>query len=354
MTVRSGLRPRAKNIILLIGDGMGFAQRDAARLLAGGSLVMDTLPVHGRVATGCADPDGNVTDSAAAATAIATGVKTRNGAIGVDPDGRPVETVLERAKAAGKATGLVTTCNVTDATPAAFAAHVISRADQREIARQFIEETGVDLILGGGRTWWEPASSDDLDLKRRARDLGYAVAEAADALGSNGALRLLGLLTETELFEQDPPEAACYEPPVSLQDLTRAAITTLSRNPRGFFLMIEEAAIDRMGHRNLGPLAIKAVHELDRAVRVAREFAEEDGETLVIVTADHECGGLVLDRYPDGPFEGDLAMLLRWATTGHTEADVPLTAMGPHASRLSGHHENTEVFTAMVEAMGLD
>lgn len=354
MTVRSGLRPRAKNIILLIGDGMGYAQRDAARLFARAPLAMDALPVHGSIATSCADPDGNVTDSAAAATAIATGVKTRNGAIGVDPDGRPVETVLERAKAAGKAAGLVTTCNVTDATPAAFAAHVISRADQREIARQFIEETGVDLILGGGRTWWEPASSDDLDLMRRARDLGYAVAEAADALGSNGALRLLGLLTETELFEQDPPEAACYEPPVSLQDLTRAAITTLSRNPRGFFLMIEEAAIDRMGHRNLGSLAIKAVHELDRAVRVAREFAEEDGETLVIVTADHECGGLALDGYPDGPFDGDIVTLLRWTTIGHTESDVPLAAMGPHASRLAGHHDNTELFAAMVEAMGLD
>ncbi|MER3406735.1 MAG: hypothetical protein C4289_17515 [Chloroflexota bacterium] len=133
MSITGGHRARAKNVILLIGDGMGFAQRDAARLLAGGSLVMDTLPVHGRVATGCADPEGNVTDSAAAATAIATGVKTRNGAIGVDPDGKPLPTVLELAKAAGKVAGLVTTCTVTDATPAAFAAHVASRADQREI-----------------------------------------------------------------------------------------------------------------------------------------------------------------------------------------------------------------------------
>lgn len=354
MTVTSGYRARAKNIILLIGDGMGCVQRDAARLFARAPLVMDALPVHGSIATSCADPDGNVTDSAAAATAIATGVKTRNGAIGVDPEGRPVETVLERAKAAGKATGLITTCNVTDATPAAFAAHVASRVDQREIARQFIEDTGVDLILGGGRTWWEPVSSDDPDLMRRARNLGYEVAGTVDALRSSEALRLLGLLTETELFHQDPPEAARYDPPVPLWELTQTAIRKLSQNRAGFFLMVEEAAIDRMGHRNLGPLTIKAVHELDRAVRVAREFAEEDGETLVIVTADHECGGLALDGYPDGPFDGDLATLLRWATTGHTEADVPLTAMGPHARRLAGHHDNTEVFAAMVEAMGLD
>ncbi len=353
MSITGGHRARAKNVILLIGDGMGFAQRDAARLLAGHPLAMDRLPVHGRIATSCADPDGNVTDSAAAATAIATGVKTCNGAIGVDPDGKPLPTVLELAKGAGKVAGLVTTCNVTDATPAAFAAHVASRADQREIARQFIEETGVDVILGGGRVWWEPATSEDPDLTRRAKDLGYAVASAVGDLRADIARRMLALLAETELFDQDPPEAARYEPPAPLWVLTRTAIATLSRNPQGFFLMVEEAAIDRMGHRNIGSLAVRAVHELDRAVRVAREFAEEDGETLVIVTADHECGGLALDGYPDGLFDGDLATLLRWATTGHTEADVPLTAIGPHASRLAGHHDNTDLFAVMVEAMDL-
>src|SRR5262249_37567840 len=125
---------------------MGRAQRDAARLLAGGSLVMDRLPHSGLVATGCADPVATVTDSAAAATAtaIATGIKTYKGAMGVGPEGNPVPTVLELAKHAGKAVGLVTTCQVTDATPAAFAAHVANRTDQREIARQFIEETAVD------------------------------------------------------------------------------------------------------------------------------------------------------------------------------------------------------------------
>ncbi|MER3486186.1 MAG: hypothetical protein C4345_09670 [Chloroflexota bacterium] len=167
------------------------------------------------------------------------------------------------------------------------------------------------------------------------------------------ARRMLALLAEAELFDQDPPEAARYEPPAPLWELTQTAIAILSRHPQGFFLMVEEAAIDRMGHRNIGSLAVRAVHELDRAVRVAREFAEEDGETLVIVTADHECGGLALDGYPDGPFDGDLATLLRWATTGHTEADVPLTAIGPHARRLAGHHDNTDLFAVMVEAMDL-
>jgi alkaline phosphatase len=357
----------ARNVILLIGDGMGRAQRDAARLLAGGSLVMDGLPHSGLVATGCADPVATVTDSAAAATAIATGVKTYNGAIGVGPDGNPVPTVLELAKRAGKSVGLVTTCQVTDATPAAFAAHVVHRTDQREIARQFIEETAVDLILGGGRRWWSPDTATDpdaeplVDLTGRAQELGYAFATTAAELRAVCSSQLLGLFAGDELFVQDPPagEEARYDPPVPLWELTRTALDTLAPNPRGFFLMIEEAAIDRMGHRNNASLAIKGVHELDRAVLVAQTFAERDGETLVIVTADHECGGLSFDEplvaaNEIDPANLDLAALLSWATTGHTEVDVPLNALGPGAERLSGRLENTDLFLAMVEAMGLE
>lgn len=356
----------AKNVILLIGDGMGQVQRDAARLL-GGPLVMDGLPYTGHVRTSCADPVATITDSAAAATAIATGVKTYNGAIGVGPDGQPVPTVLELAKRSGKSVGLVTTCQVTDATPAAFASHVVSRIDQREIARQFIEESHVDVILGGGGRWWAPDEGGDsglgpaLDLLARAQALGYAVARDAAELRALCASRILGLFAEDELFVQDPPagEVAKYEPPVPLWELTGAALTTLSGNPDGFFLMIEEAAIDRMGHRNNAALAIKGVHELDRAVSVAHAFAERDGDTLVIVTADHECGGLSFaDQFLASdpiidPTSLDVASLLLWATTGHTEVDVPLNAFGPGADRFAGQIENSDLFTAMVEAMGL-
>jgi len=353
-------------VILLIGDGMGRVQRDAARLL-GGALAMDAFPFSATVRTGCADPVATVTDSAAAATAIATGVKTYNGAIGVGPDGRSVPTVLELAKRAGKSAGLVTTCQVTDATPAAFGSHVVSRIDQREIARQFIEETRVDLILGGGSRWWYPSETADLlddpviDLTVRAQELGYALATSAAELRAVCASRVLGLFAGDELFVQDPPdgEIARYEPPIALWELTGAALDTLAGNPAGFFLMIEEAAIDRMGHRNNAALAIKGVHELDRAVSVARAFAERDGETLVIVTADHECGGLLFDEsFGDDTVLGNLADLdlttcLRWATTGHTEVDVPLNAFGPGAERLTGLLENIDLFTIMVDAMGI-
>ena len=367
-TTRTAL---ARNVILFIGDGMGPVQRRVARMQNGRrrhGLVMESLPVTGLVHTGCADPLASVTDSAAAATALATGVKTVNGAIGMDPGGTSVPTILELAKRAGKATGLVTTCQVTDATPAAFGAHVPDRRDQSEIARQFIEESGVDVILGGGADWWHPlggsrrfashplddpaasALSRHGDLIERARDHGYATAFAPDELETISRPKALGLFANQELFRQSRPgEGDHYDPPVTLEALAATAIRLLSGHPEGFFLMIEEAAIDRMGHYNNARLAIKAVHELDRAVARARAETD-DAETLLIVTADHECGGLGCDEPGDGD---ELDACLRWETTGHTPVSVPLNAIGPGAEMLAGDYENTHVFAAMAAAMGL-
>src|SRR5215213_1941655 len=151
--------PIARNVILLIGDGMGQAHRFAAQLLAvgrNGRLAMDRLPHFGHMGTTTSDPSSFVSDSAAAATAIATGVKTLNGSVSIDFNGQERTTILELAKASGRSVGLVSTCQITDATPAAFAAHVPHRADQSEVARQYIERTGVDVILGGGAAHWYP------------------------------------------------------------------------------------------------------------------------------------------------------------------------------------------------------
>ncbi|CAA9586349.1 MAG: Alkaline phosphatase [uncultured Thermomicrobiales bacterium] len=403
-------RPPARNVILLVGDGMGQAHRMAGQLLTvgrAGRLAMDRLPHAGLMGTMPADPDHFVTDSAAAATALATGVKTDNGAIAIDPEGRSVPTILELAKRAGKATGLVTTCQITDATPAAFAAHVPHRSDQSEVARQYLEETGVDVILGGGAAYWYPAGAetpfpadpaDPLQASRgtagnlvaRARALGYAVATSAAELHAAAVprprltihddrtpTRLLGLFANQELFlQRTEGEGAAYDPPVSLAEMTGTAIALLARNPDGFFLMVEESAIDRMAHRNNAPLTLKGVLELDRAVQVALGHAAADPETLVVVTADHECGGLAIagsddPPYPyepgggllettmageDGPFpivgEED-GFVMGWATTGHTAASVPLTAAGPGAERLAGVYENTFLFAVMAEALGL-
>lgn len=390
-------RPRARNVILLIGDGMGQAHRQAGQLFSvgrAGRLEMDQLPHAGTMGTLSADPDFFVTDSAAAATALATGVKTSNGAISIDLHGHPRTTILEHAKRAGKATGLVTTCQITDATPAAFAAHVPHRSDQSEVARQYLDETGVDVILGGGAAYWLPAGQPSLfpvpdgetreesqgndgNLIDEARALGYDFVRTGRELTATTNRRVLGLFANQELFNQhEEGRGGAYDPDISLADMTENAIRLLSATDEGFFLLVEESAIDRMAHRNNAPLTIKGVLELDRAVQIALAHAERNPETLIIVTADHECGGLAIagsddPPYPyqlgsglldtvmageDGPFpiaDVDHGFVMGWATTGHTGATVPVTAAGPGAEQLSGSYENTHLFTVMAEAMGL-
>jgi alkaline phosphatase len=393
----------ARNVILFIGDGMGQAHRFAGQLLSAGRdgrLAMDRLPHLGQIGTLCADPSSFVTDSAAAASAIATGVKTRNGSVSIDPDGGERATILVLAKASGRSTGLVSTCQITDATPAAFAAHVPLRADQSEIARQYVERTNVNVILGGGAVYWyakgEPLPrslcrdipwrgiGSEGDLVALAQARGYEFVTNAAELQASLLRRsrdndgpLLGLFAAQEFFVQTTEElGATYDPPISLADMTAAAIQILSRNAEGFFLMVEESAIDRMAHRNNAALTLKGVLELDRAVQVALAYANRSSDTLIIVTADHECGGLAvagsLDQpYPyepggglldtllageDGPFPvagSDYGFVLGWATTGHTAAPVPTTSTGPGAERLTGTLENTDVFHAMVDAMNL-
>ena len=395
--------PIARNVILLIGDGMGQAHRFAAQLLAAGlhgRLAMDRLPFVGQMATMSADPSSFVTDSAAAATAIATGVKTLNGSVSIDHNGHERTTILELARDSGRSVGLVSTCQITDATPAAFAAHVPHRADQSEVARQYVEHTAVDVILGGGAAHWYPCGSplpeslrigaschgvgSDGDLVTLAGQRRYEfVSDAAslraclDRRRREPAGPLLGLFAAQEFFVQTAEGfGAVYDPPVSLADLTSAAIEILARNPTGFFLMVEESAIDRMAHRNNAPLTLKGVLELDRAVQVAMAFASRVPDTLIVVTADHECGGLAVagsedQPYPyepggglldtmlageDGPFpvaDSDHGFVVGWATTGHTAAPVPITASGPGAELLTGSIENTDLFHAMTKAMNL-
>jgi len=404
---------QAKNVILFIGDGMGPAHRLAGQFAAVGPydrLVMDTLPVAGSSGTAPDDPETVVTDSAAGAVALASGVKSYNGAIGVDADKRPVPTILELAKAAGKATGLVTTSQVTDASPAAFGSHVENRRDQSEIARQYLEESQPDVILGGGEDWWYPegeagafadtpaedpeeaSKSDQGNLVTRAQELGYSYVTSAEELDAAGGPKLLGLFANEEMFQQNPEgQGDIYAPVVSLETMTRKAIEVLSQNPEGFFLVVEEEAIDEMAHNNNAPMVLTAVQELDKAVAVATQFAEAQPDTLVIVTADHETGGLTIEGLDDpeeldesgpggtsgpttgtppamaaeeetisgedGPFpvvNSDYSFNMDWTTTGHTAANVPVTAQGPGAAQLAGVYPNTHIFTAMMAAMGLE
>lgn len=296
--VAAGAGEPPRNVILLIGDGMGPEHVRAARLLdADGVLAMDRLdPAPGLMTTH--DYFGGVTDSAASGTALATGVKTYYGAISVDVDGNRLETVLERARSAGKATGLVSSVYLEDATPAVWAAHAADRGEYASIALQQ-SRSGVEVLLGSGRNYYLPQGTpggqrrDGRDLVAEMVAAGYTFVDTVDGLRAIDASvdRLLGLFggewTLTYVLDR---QGGRNEP--SLVDLTGAAIEVLRGDPDGFFLMIEGGAIDWMAHNRDAAGVAAETAEFDAAVQTAFDFARADGRTLVVVTADHETGGM--------------------------------------------------------------
>lgn len=346
--------PSAKNVILIVGDGTGLAYWSAAKF-ATDSLAVATMPVIGLVDT--RSSDHYVTDSAAGATVYATGARTYNGAIGVGPACKerfaadsvavmrdpascaPLETVVEVAERQGMSTGLVATSAITHATPASFAAHVPYRRMQPEIAAQ-LAASGVDVMLGGGRGFFDgslrPDSADLLAPLCREAACPASAAELA-ALRPDGG-RLVGL------FARNQPGAAPSRSP-SLPEMTRAALAWLAPDPQGFFLLVEGSQPDWRGHENASLDSLTAeVLDLDRAVGVALEFARQNPETLVVVTADHETGGLALH-------EEEGALRAGYTTDYHTGEMVPLFAFGPGAQRFGRVLENAEVGKLLLEAV---
>lgn len=378
---------KAKNVILFVGDGMGLAQRSAIRLATvgeSGKLAMDDMPYSGLFHTNSTVP---VTDSAAAATAFASGVKTYNGAIGVDKNKKPVKTILEYAHAAGMATGLVTTSQITDATPAAFAAHVEDRSKQSDIALQYLTKSKVDVLLGGGEDFWYPAGQAGAypdepaedpsekskgtqgNLVDKAKSLGYTYVKDQAGFKAVKKGKVLGLFANEEMFQQKPEgQGDIYQPVVSLPDMTNKALDLLSQNKKGFFLMVEEEGTDEFAHQNNAEKTIKAGQQLDKAVEAAKLFAKTHKDTLVIVLADHETGGFTVEEkddkdesgdgisMEDGPFsiyKSNDVFYVDWTTSGHTATDIPLTAMGPGAEQFTGVYQNTDIYGKMMQALGL-
>jgi alkaline phosphatase len=355
----------AEAIILFIGDGMGAEQRKAAQWLAlgqSGQLVMDQLPVTGWSQT--ASANNPITDSAAGGTAISTGVKTNNGYVGVNPSGATLETILEITHARGWATGLVTNVQMTHATPATFAAHVLSRNEMTEIAAQLLDE-GVEVLMGGGedeflrtdQTGCYPEAgerADGRDLITEAITGGYTyVCDGTGfaAVDPTTTTHLLGLFADEGMPRPYTP---------SLAAMTEKAIDILSRDPDGFFLMVEGGQIDWAGHGNEALLMMEDVLGLDAAIQVALDYQAVAPDTLVIVTADHETGGMLASLSPthlegeDGPFlmpDGITEFYVTWTTDYHTAADVPVTASGPRAADLQGTYENTQLFTVVRNAI---
>ena len=328
-----------RNVILLIGDGMGIGQITAGRLASPeGKLVLDSMPYTGLVKT--CPAVGLVTDSAAAGTALATGYKTKNGMISVTPDGQRANTILEVARDHGKATGIISTKFITDATPAVFVSHADSRAKREDIAAQMLESR-VDLVMGGGHGYFVPKSAggkreDDRNLLDEAKAKGYDVFETAEALASSKSERIIGLFASDAMLSERP------EPTIA--EMTEKAISVLSRNSKGFFLMSEGGKIDSYGHQNNATGMIKEMLMFDEAVGKALEFAKRDGQTLVVVTADHETGGAAA-RDPDkkNPDKTYPNVSVGWVSGGHSANMVPVYAFGPGAAGFVGTMENTDI-----------
>ncbi|WP_397386336.1 alkaline phosphatase [Paenibacillus sp. RRE4] len=398
-----------KNIIFLIGDGMGTSYTSAYRYMKDNpktkvmeKTVFDPYLVGAQM-TYPDDDKQNVTDSASAATAMSSGVKTYNAAIAVDTNQKNVKTVLEQAKQIGKSTGLVATSEITHATPAAFGAHDISRKNMDAIANDYYDELingkhKVDVLLGGGKTNF---IRKDRDLTKEFQKAGYSYVTDRTSLLANKNKQVLGLFADGGLDKFIDRTSATP----SLAEMTNSAIDRLKTNKQGFFLMVEGSQIDWAGHDNDIVGAMSEMEDFAKAFKAAIDFAKKDGQTLVVATADHSTGGLTLGkdgeynffvdpikaalRTPDfmaaqiakgASVDETLKKYLKleltaeeiqsvkeaapsadvtkidnaieaiidnrsftgWTTGGHTGEDVPVYAYGPGSQRFSGLIDNTD------------
>ncbi|MDT8862931.1 alkaline phosphatase [Alkalihalobacillus sp. MEB130] len=396
---------KVENVIFMIPDGFSTSYATNYRIFKGDNISFDSLLV-GMMKTNSAN--SWVTDSAAAATAMATGVKTNNRMIGVSPKGQELKTILEASKEAGKSTGLVTTVSITDATPAAFGAHVQSRKSEYDIAKQLVGK--VDVLLGGGRSRFTPRSTEDENVIEIALSEGYRYMDNRKKLlnDSETGTRVLGLFAEEELT---PVVDLQTDDQPSLAEMATEALRVLEKNEEGFFLMIESGQIDRAGHVHDPVWAMNEIKAFEEAVNKVLEFARQDQKTLVVIAGDHDTGGMSVGGYNEyvanielvkeakatgnkiasmlnkrrsnakelvKQYSGitltkkeekeikkakkkEVAIVLNdiiskrayvgWNTHVHSGVDVPIYAYGPASQNFRGHLDNTDLPKKIAEAL---
>lgn len=341
--------PKVQNIIYLIGDGMGVAHISAAQVAQDYEpLNMERAEAVGLCKTYSAN--NRITDSAAAGTALSTGYKTNNGMIGVTPDSLPHPSIREKAERAGMATGVVATYPVTNATPAAFVAHVDNRRKEDEIATYYLSNE-LDVFMGGGSKRFNQRA-DSLNLLDELRSKGYIVAHNLSELEGVESGKVALLPTE------DSMPAYLNGRGDFLPEATTKALEILTANAKGkkkgFFLMVEGSQIDGKAHGNDLEGMIAELKDFDKAVKIAFDYADSHEGTLVVVTADHETGGLTI---VNGNRKFDLhdhQVDYAWTTRGHTGGMVPVFAYGTGAENFSGVFENTDLPKIMSKLLGLD
>jgi alkaline phosphatase len=325
-------------VVLMIGDGMGLATLYSAMSVSDHPLNIERCKITGFQKTFSADD--YITDSAAAGTAMATGTKTKNGTIGIDTAGKRLSSVLEIAGKNGLSVGLVSTSSITDATPASFIAHVSSRKSQEDIALDFMK-TKIDVFIGGGLNYFSKRS-DKLNLIDSLLLRGYEVDSSMSAVMKSNSTKLAGLTAPVH----NPYHLKGRGD--MLPDASVKAIEILRKNPKGFFLMIEGSQIDWAGHTNSADTLIDETLDFDRAVGKVLDFARKDGHTLVIVTADHETGGVTLT-------DGDLKshkVVINFSSHYHTAVMVPVYAYGPGSENFTGIYDNTDLFKKILACYG--
>ncbi|MFT5277701.1 MAG: alkaline phosphatase [Granulosicoccus sp.] len=409
---------KPKNIIMVVADGMGPAYTTAYRLYKNDPTTDEIEPtvldqfLVGTARTYPAAVSGYVTDSAASATALAAGVKTYNGAIGLDVDKNPVETVLQRAKKLGKRTGVAVTSQIVHATPASYIAHNESRRNYNQIADSFLDDridgkNIADVMLGGG---WDYFIRDDRNLVAEFKDLGYQYADSyTELLALPSGKPTLGLFADMGLSK-----ALDDSNPHRLSVLTESAIGHLE-NTNGFFLLVEASQVDWAGHANDIASAMGEMEDLEQTIKLLKNYVDMHPDTLVVLTADHSTGGLTIGAdgdyrwspefiqnmkasvtvmseqiieqedmvlYAEDIFgfelndeeknhisgitsdmkprerEGVLKLLLDkrtntgWTTSGHTGVDVEVYAFGAGAEAFAGHLNNTDIAKKIFSILG--
>ena len=357
--------PKVKNVIYLIGDGMGFGAVSSLLLSEDEVTGFEQAPVIGLSETCSAD--NYVTDSAAGGTALATGTRTNNGYVGADPEGNQLTSILRKAQAMGKKTGIVVNTTLTEATPASFYAGVTSRKMVFDIAKQFTESE-VDVAIGGGLDHFI-SRPDSLDLTATLIEKGYDVYLNWETVLGTDSEKFVGILPLYDLhrreenngtasaaegqevclaaqlasLNEDVNATHLSEPTVYLEKATVKALDILSRNNKdGFFLMIESAIIDGYGHNNDSDGMIVEMKEFNRTLQNMIDYVNNNPETLLVVTADHETGGTGV--YYNGHKPGNEGPVkLNFSTSGHTGTVVPIFAYGPGAECFAGLMKNTDV-----------
>jgi len=351
-----------KNVIVLIGDGMGPEQVKAAGIYlngAAGTLNFESFPGQAEMTTAAAGGGG--TDSAAAGTAIATGVKVNNGVVSValPGDGSELPTMLEIFKAQGKSTGLVTTTGVTHATPAAFAAHEPSRNNRTEIGQDYLNQTQPNVLFG--------SADSGLNASIINSDGNYTLVETRaelNALDTNSETLVAGLFgTAGDLpFEYDYAQGTVngYDTLPHLSQMTEVALDLLDNDPDGFFLMVEGGRIDHAGHTSNSDLTLKTGRnifetvEFVNTIQTVLDWANLNdpglANTLIIVTADHETGNLMVTE--TNPTAGVLPAVT-WGSVNHTGVNVPLTAIGANSNLISGVMDNTDLLGVVLASVAI-